>query len=107
MCDHAAYEALKEQIEELKGQLADHEKRLVGIETSQGELKSMVKEGFAETRAQFHDIYDERVAWGQWARHALTEIGKWLGKWSPVIICVAIGVGNAKNIVEIITNICK
>ena len=98
MCDHASYEALKEQ-------LADHESRLVRIETSQSELKEMVKVGFAEVKAQFHDMYSDKIAWSDWARHALTEIGKWLGKWSPVIICVAIGVGNAKNIVEIITNI--
>lgn len=101
MCDwRPDFEAMEKRVDGI-------DKRLVGVETKQSEQTQMMREGFADVKAQLHDAYAEKVAWGDWARHAMTEIGKWLGKWSPVIICVAIGAGNAKNIVEIITNICK
>lgn len=93
-------QTIEKRIQDHEERLDDHESRLSSIETSQGELKSMVKEGFADVRATFHDIYAEKVAWGEWSRHALTEIGKWLGKWGAIIILVAIGFGNADTILS-------
>ena len=101
MCDW------RPDFEKMEKRQDEFDARLVRVEAKQDEHTAMIREGFADVKAQLHDAYAEKVAWGDWARHALTEVGRWLGKWAPVIICVAIGVGNAKNIAEIITNACK
>lgn len=94
MCDHAHYQ-------ELENRLDDHEKRLTKIETSLDETKQIVREGFADIKATMHDIYSEKVAWGDWARHALTSCGKWIGKWGAIITGAAIGVGNLDKVVQL------
>lgn len=96
MCDHAHYEVLEARLD-------DHEKRLVRIETAQDELKGLVREGFADTKAQFHDLYADRIQWNDWARHALTAVGQWLGKWGGIIILAAIGLGNTPRIIDAIS----
>lgn len=94
MCDHAHYE-------ELEDRLDDHEKRLTKIETSLDETKQIVREGFADIKATMHDAYAEKIAWGDWARHALTDCGKWVGKWGAIITAAAIGMGNIDKIANL------
>lgn len=80
--------------------------RLTRVETTMDETKQIVREGFADIKATMHDAYAEKIAWGDWARHALTDCGKWLGKWGGVIILAALGLSNAKSIAEIIRGWC-
>lgn len=99
MCDwRPDFEAMEKRVDGI-------DKRLVGVETKQSEQTQMMREGFADVKAQLHDAYAEKVAWGDWARHALTEVGRWIGKWAPVVLLVAIGVGNARNIAQWISTL--
>ena len=72
--------------------------RLVAVETKQNEHTQTMREGFAEVKAMMHDYYAERVAWGDWARHALNNAGQWLAKYGSIILLVALGLGNAEKI---------
>ena len=45
-------------------------------------------------------IYQERAEWSKWMRENLPKVGKWLGKWSLILIGVAIGVNNIPSIVK-------
>lgn len=99
MCDW------RPDFEKMEKRQDEFDARLVRVEATQNELKEMVKIGFAEIKAQFHDMYADKIAWSDWARNALTEVGKWLGKWSPVVLLVAIGVGNARNIAQWISTL--
>lgn len=99
MCDwRPDFEAMEKRVDGI-------DKRLVGVETKQSEQTQMMREGFADVKAQLHDAYAEKVAWGDWARHALTEVGRWIGKWAPAVLLVAIGVGNARNIAQWISTL--
>ena len=99
MCDW------RPDFEKMEKRQDEFEARLVRVEATQNELKDMVKIGFAEVKAQFHDMYSDKIAWSDWARHSLTEVGKWIGKWAPMVLLVAIGVGNARNIAQWISTL--
>lgn len=100
MCNRAKYKGLDERIGKC-------ENRLAKVEATVDAMRGEVKEDFALIRAQLNDIYHEKIAWGEWARTALTAVGKWLGKWGAVIILTAIGVGNAPKVVECVAEILR
>lgn len=89
---------LRERVESLDERVDGIDNRLTRVETTMGETKQIVREGFADVKAALHDAYAEKVAWGDWARHALDNIGKWVGKIAPYVILAAIGFGNADKI---------
>ena len=100
MCMRAEEEkcALAKSVAALDERVDKIDTRLTAVETRQNEQTQMLREGFADVKAQLHDAYAEKVAWGDWARHALTDCGKWLGKWGAIILATAIGVGNLDKI---------
>lgn len=96
---------LRERVERIDTRQDDFDQRLTRVETRQTEQTQMMREGFADVKAVLHDAYAEKVAWGDWARHALDNIGKWVGKVAPYIILAAIGFGNADKIGKAIDGI--
>jgi len=94
MCDKAHYESLDERVDAI-------DTRLTRVETKVKEMSDNCREGFADVKAQLHDLYGEKVAWNEWARHALTDAGRWFGKWGGAIILTAIGMGNADKIGDV------
>lgn len=79
------------------------DKRLTTLETKFDSMRGEVKEDLCDIKARLNDIYQEKVAWSEWSRMALSKIGVWLAKWGTVIIFTAIGVGNAEKISKLFT----
>ena len=104
MCMKSEECKLAERVESLDARVDVIDQRVTRVETKQNEQTQMIREGFADVKAQLHDAYAEKIAWGDWARHALTDCGKWLGKWGTVIILAAIGMGNSDKIVSWFTH---
>lgn len=104
MCMAAEDCKLRERVERIDARQDDFDQRLTRVETTMDETKQIVREGFADMKAVLHDAYAEKIAWGDWARHALSDCGKWLGKWGTVIILAAIGMGNSDKIVSWFTH---
>ena len=96
MCDKAAFAAIEHRLD-------DHETRLVRLEEKVDTNSADINEGFADVKAQLHDMYAIRIEWNQWAMHALTAVGQWLGRWGGIIILAAIGLGNTPRIIDAIS----
>ena len=77
--------------------------RLTMLETKFDSMKGEVKDDLCDIKTRLNDIYQEKVAWSEWSRTALSNIGHWLAKWGAVIILTAIGVGNAEKISKLFT----
>ena len=93
MCDHASYEALKNQVDALDqkvvgldGRVDGLDKKVAVIDSQVTEMRQENKEGFALVRAQLQDIYGEKVAWGEWLRAHIPSFFKWLG-WFIAAVC--------------------
>ena len=100
MCMKSEDCKLQERVEQIDQRVDGIDQRLTRVETRQNEQTQMMREGFADIKAQLHDVYAEKVAWGDWARHALTACGKWGGKWGAIITAAAIGMGNLDKIAK-------
>lgn len=85
---------------EIEARVDKIDNRLTKVETTVEAMRGEVKEDFALIRAQLNDIYAEKIAWGTWARNALTEIGKWLGEVGRDYPLAAIGFNQLPNIIE-------
>ena len=86
--------------EKLEKRQDEFDQRLIRVETKQNEQTQMMRDGFADMKAQMQNLYAERAEWGKWLRGALTAVGVWLGKWGGVIILAALGLANVRNIAE-------
>lgn len=105
MCMKSDECKLAERVESLDARVDVIDQRVTRVETKQNEQTQMMREGFADVKAALHDAYAEKVAWGDWARHALDNVGKWVGKVAPYVILAAIGFGNADKIGKAIDGI--
>lgn len=101
MCDESAFHKLVSRVDDLASRVDDLEKKMAVMESTQTAMRQEMKDGFASIRAQLEHIYAERTAWGEWLRENLPKVGKWLGKWSLILIGVAIGVNNIPAIIKL------
>ena len=77
------------------------EKQMVEVQSVQKQMRSELQQGFADLKTQIGHIYEERKEWSKWMRENLPKVGKWLGKWTVILIGVAIGVSNLRDIVAV------
>lgn len=93
MCDESSFHKLTSRVDEL-------EKKMAVMESTQTAMRQEMKDGFASIRAQLEYIYAERTEWSKWMRANLPAVGKWLGKWSIILVAVAIGINNLREIMS-------
>lgn len=89
---------LQEQQKELKEQVKNIDSRLTKVETEMKDCRDENRRGFDDIKTQLGHIYAERAAWSQWLRDNLPKAAKWIGKWSLILIGVAIGINNLQQI---------
>ena len=94
MCDKEHFTAMDERVDAL-------EKQVVEIQAVQKQMRSELQQGFDDLKRQMEHIYQERAEWSKWMRENLPLAGKWLGKWSLILIGVAIGINNFKEIASV------
>ena len=92
MCDESAFHKLVSRVDEL-------EKKMAVMESTQTAMRQEMKDGFTSVKTQLEHIYAERAEWSKWMRENLPAVGKWIGKWTLILIGVAIGVNNIPVIV--------
>lgn len=91
---------LSDQQHELTARVEKLERQMVAVQTVQEQMHSELQQGFADLKTQMGLIYRERAEWSQWVRENLPKVGRWLGKWSIILIGAAIGVNNAPAVVQ-------
>lgn len=103
MCMKATEEGcvLSAQQKELTNRVDKLEKQMVELQTVQRQTRSELQAGFTDLKNQMEHIYQERAEWSKWMRENLPKVGKWLGKWSLILIGVAIGVNNIPTIIKL------
>lgn len=89
---------LSAQQKELAERVDKLEKQMVEVQAVQKQMRSELQQGFADLKAQMEHIYAERAEWSKWMRENLPKVGKWIGKWSLILIGVAIGINNLRDI---------
>ena len=89
---------LQEQQKELKEQVKNIDTRLTKVETEMKDCRDENRRGFDDIKTQLGYMYAERTAWSQWMRDNLPKAAKWIGKWSLILIGVAIGINNLQQI---------
>ena len=94
MCDKEHYESIDARVDAL-------ERQVVEIQAVQGQMRSELQRGFDDLKKQMEHIYAERAEWSKWMRENLPSVGKWLGKWTLILIGVAIGVNNIREIASL------
>lgn len=89
---------LSAQQKELTERVDKLEKQMVEMQTIQKQTRSELQQGFSDLKTQIEHIYEERKEWSKWMRENLPKVGKWIGKWSLILIGVAIGINNLREI---------
>ena len=85
---------LSNQQKELASRVDKLERQMVEVQAVQKQMRSELQQGFADLKTQMEHIYQERAEWSKWMRENLPKVGRWLGKWTVILIGVAIGVNN-------------
>lgn len=91
---------LMDQQKELTTRVDKLEKQMVEVQAVQKQMRSELQQGFADLKAQMEHIYQERAEWSKWMRENLPKVGRWLGKWTIILIGVAIGVNNLPTLIQ-------
>ena len=92
---------LSAQQKELTERVDKLEKQMVEMQTIQKQTRSELQQGFSDLKAQIGHIYEERKEWSKWLRENLPNVCKWLGKWTVILIGVAIGASNLRDIAAV------
>ena len=92
---------LSAQQKELAERVDKLEKQMVEVQAVQKQMRSELQQGFADLKTQMEHIYAERAEWSKWMRENLPKVGKWLGKWTVILIGVAIGASNIRDIAAV------
>ena len=90
----------KPDFEALEGRVDDLEKKVVEMHTVQSHMRDELQQGFTDLKVQIGHIYQEKVEWAKWLRENLPKAGRWLGKWTVILIGVAIGVNNLPTLIQ-------
>ena len=91
---------LSNQQKELTVRVEKLEKQMIEMQTIQKQTRSELQQGFSDLKTQMEHIYQERAEWSKWLRENLPKVGKWIGKWTLILIGVAIGVNNIPSIIK-------
>lgn len=94
MCDRDKFLALSEKVDNV-----DH--RLTVVETSLTDVRKDIEEGFNSLRGDLGRIYEEKAAWGRWAREHLGTALKWAG----AIILSACGITQLSSLVKLVMGV--
>ena len=92
---------LSAQQKELAERVDKLEKQMVEVQAVQKQMRSELQQGFADLKVQIGHIYEERKEWSKWMRENLPKVGKWLGKWTVILVGVAIGASNIRDIAAV------
>ena len=91
---------LMDQQKELSARVDKLERQMVEVQAVQKQMRSELQQGIADLKAQMEHIYQERAEWSKWMRENLPKAGRWLGKWTVILIGVAIGVNNLPTLIQ-------
>lgn len=91
MCDRDKFMALAAKVDNV-------EHRLTVVETNLADVRKDIEAGFDALRDDLQRIYDEKAAWGKWAREHLGTALKWAG----AIILSACGITQLSSLVKLI-----
>lgn len=92
---------LSAQQKELAERVDKLEKQMVEVQAIQKQMRSELQQGFADLKTQIGNIYAERAEWSKWMRENLPKAAKWIGKWTVILVGVAIGINNLREIVAV------
>jgi len=92
---------LAAQQKELKEKVTNIDTRLTKVETEMKDCRDENRRGFDDLKAQLGHIYAERAEWSKWMRENLPKAAKWIGKWTVILVGVAIGINNLREIVAV------
>ena len=92
---------LSTQQKELAERVDKLEKQMVEVQAIQKQMRSELQQGFADLKTQMEHIYAERAEWSKWMRENLPKAAKWIGKWTVILVGVAIGINNLREIVAV------
>lgn len=91
---------LSNQQRELTTRVEKLERQMVEMQTIQKQTRSELQQGFSDLKTQMEHIYQERSEWSKWLRANLPPAARWIGKWTIILIGVAIGVNNLPAIIR-------
>lgn len=94
MCDKAHFTEMDARIDAL-------EKEMVELKTVQNQTRSELQQGFDDLKRQMEHIYAERAEWSKWMRENLPSVVKWIGRWTIILVGVAIGINNFREIAAV------
>lgn len=106
MCVASENCKLQERVEAMDDRIGKVEVRIDKLESALNSGFTQVNTSIQQLATDFSSrmtnidtrLVESKVKWGEWARSSLNAIGRWLAKWGAVVLLVALGLANAKNI---------